>query len=349
MRTKRRVTTLVSCLAALSLVAAGCGDDDDDNGSAGGDNGGSGGGTVDISGSSTVLPVSILVGEAYEASGSNAVVNVDGPGTGDGFALFCDGETDVSDASRPITEEEIATCEENGIEYVELYIAIDGLSVITNPENNVECLNFADLYALTGPESQGFTTWGDAQDLAAELGSDTELPGDAPLDITAPGEESGTYDSYVEIVLEGFADERGEDAASRPDYQSSGDDNVILQGIQGSATSFGWVGFAYFVESGGAVKAVQIAEEPGGECVEPNPDTIASGEYPISRPLFIYVNAERAESNEALAPFIDFYLSDEGIASVEEAGYIDIPDEDIEATREAWESRTTGATFAGGG
>lgn len=341
---------LLTVAVALSVLAAACAGGGDSAGTgtettAGSGSGADTDGTVNISGSSTVLPVSQLVAESYADAGNDANVNVDGPGTGDGFQLFCQGETDISDASRPIHEEEIATCEENGIEFIELYIAIDGLSVITNTDfDALECLNFADMYAVSGPESLGFDNWSDAQAIAEELGSDTRFP-DAPLDISAPGEESGTYDSYVEIVIEPIAEERGEDAQTRPDYQSSGDDNIILQGIQGSPSSYGWVGYAYFAENEGAVKAFEVAEEPGGDCVAPTPETIANGDYPISRPLFIYVNAEKAEANPALAPFVDYYLSDEGMAAVTEAGYVDIPEEDLEATRQAWEDRTTGARF----
>ncbi|MBW3651117.1 MAG: phosphate ABC transporter substrate-binding protein PstS family protein [Actinobacteria bacterium] len=348
---KRPRARLLVMFVALSVLTAACAGGEDSAGTGtetttGSGSGAATGGTVNISGSSTVLPVSQLVAESYADAGNDANVNVDGPGTGDGFQLFCQGETDISDASRPIKEAEVATCEENGIEFVELYIAIDGLSVISNADfDAVECLSFADMYALSGPESQGFDNWTDAQAIAEELGSDTEFP-DAPLNISAPGEESGTYDSYVEIVLEDIAEERGQEAQTRPDYQSSGDDNIILQGIQGSPSSYGWVGYAYFAENEGAVKAFEVAEEPGGECVAPTPETIASGDYPISRPLFIYVNAEKAESNPALAPFVDFYLSEEGMAAVAEAGYVDIPEEDLEATRQTWEDRTTGANFA---
>lgn len=340
----RRSERLLALPFALMLLVAACGDSEDSAGTGGADTSG----TVNISGSSTVLPVSLLAAEYYADAGNEAKVNVDGPGTGDGFVLFCDGKTDISDASRPIQEEEMATCARNGVEFVELYIAIDGLSVITNPAfDALDCLNFADMYALTGPESQGFNNWSQAQAIAQQLGSQTRFP-DAPLDISAPGEESGTYDSYVEIVLEDLADERGKEAQTRPDYQSSGDDNIILQGIQGSQTSYGWVGYAYFVENEGKVKAFEVAEEPGGECVAPTPETIASGEYPISRPLFIYVNAKAAESNPALAPFVDFYLSDKGIGAVGEAGYVDIPKEDLESTRKAWDDRTTGAHHESG-
>ncbi len=348
---QRRSARLLALPLALLLLTAACGNDSDSAGTGTEEPGATGGGgatsgTINISGSSTVLPVSQLVAEAYADAGNQANVNVDGPGTGDGFQLFCEGETDISDASRPIKAEEIATCEQNGIEFVELRIAIDGLSIISNTSfDALECLNFADMYALSGPESQGFDNWTDAQAIAGELGSQTQFP-DLPLDISAPGEESGTYDSYVELVIETYNEDRGQEAQTRPDYQSSGDDNIILQGIQGSPSSYGWVGYAYFVENEGQVKAFQVASEPGGECVAPTPETIASGDYPISRPLFIYVNAEKAESNAALAPFVDFYLSEEGISAVAQAGYVDIPEADLEETRSTWDSRTTGANFA---
>ena len=121
-------------------------------------------------------PISSRVGELLEDCGSGVAATVDGPGTGDGFELFCAGETDISDASRPIDEEELAACEDAGIEFIELKVGIDGISVLTNPANEIECLSFADLYALVGPESEGFENWSDAQDLATELGSTTELP-----------------------------------------------------------------------------------------------------------------------------------------------------------------------------
>src|SRR5690606_14556925 len=143
----------------------------------GGDGGGaSASGEANVSGSSTVLPITQAAGEAFMAENADATVNVDGPGTGDGFELFCNGETDISDASRQIDEEEAATCEENGVEYVELEIGIDGMAVMTKPNNDLECLSFADLYALIGPESEGFSDWSDAESLASELGSQTEFP-----------------------------------------------------------------------------------------------------------------------------------------------------------------------------
>lgn len=340
-----RSKTLKWAAAAMAagLVFAACGDDDETaTGTGSGDSG-----TVNISGSSTVEPISVRVAELLEDSGSGVTVNVDGPGTGDGFALFCSGETDISDASRPIKGEEAQDCADNGIEFIELKVAIDGLSVITNVDNTeIECLSFADLYALSGPESQGFTRWTDAQALADELGSTTTFP-DTSLDISAPGEESGTYDSFIELALEGIGEERGQDAVTRPDYQSSSDDNIIVQGIAGSPSSFGWVGFAFAEENADVVRSFAISEEPGGECVGPTPETIASNEYPLSRDLYIYVNVAKLDSNAAIAEYVDFYLSDEGIAAVEEASYVSLTDDALAETRGVWEARTTGTRDGG--
>ena len=238
------------------------------------------------------------------------------------------------------------------MEYIELKVAFDGISVMTNPANEgVECLSFADMYALVGPESQGFESWSEGQDIASALGSDTELP-DAPLDVFAPGEESGTYDSFVELVIETAGEARveagditeDEVAQTRPDYQSSSDDNTIIQGIQGSDSSFGWVGFAFAEEAGDGVKELAVSEEPGGECIEPTTETIADGSYPISRPLFIYVSSSAAEENSAVSGYVDYYLSDDGIAAVSEVGYVELPADELEATRTTWDDRTTGST-----
>jgi phosphate transport system substrate-binding protein len=348
----RRWASMLALLLPFALFAAACGDDDDtptatddtatDDTAAEGDAAAAAGdlsGTIVISGSSTVEPISIAVAEKFAEVNSGVDISVDGPGTGDGFELFCQGETDINDASSKIKDEQIEACESNGIDFVELQIGNDGIAMMTNTANDaVTCLTLADIYALVGPESQGFSNWGDAQDLAAELGSDTELP-DAPLDVTGPGEESGTYASFVELVIEEFNEDRDQPAETRPDYQASADDNVIIQGIQGSDTSFGWVGFAFAREAEG----VKVLEVDGGDgCVEPTDETIADNSYPVSRPLFIYVNPAKAEENPALASFVDFYLSD-AIASVSEVGYVDLADEDLAATVERWDARTTGA------
>jgi phosphate transport system substrate-binding protein len=329
---------VVAGLTALALLGAACGGDDDNAGTDGetdltGD--------IFVSGSSTVEPISALNAEKFRGENPGVDIVVDGPGTGDGFELFCNGETDISDASRPIDEEEVSACEENGINFTELEVALDGITVMTSPENSaVECLTTGDLYALVGPESQGFENWSDADALAKEVGGTDSFP-DAPLDITAPGEESGTYDAFIELA--GFEDigvERGlsedEAATTRPDYQSSPNDNVIIQGIEGSSSSFGWVGFAYYENEADRIKAIAI--DGGDGCVAPTRETIADGSYPLSRSLFIYVNNDKAAGSPAVRHYVDFYMSDEGLASVTEVGYVDLPADRIEAARSAWES-----------
>ena len=327
---------LAGILAGAALLAA-CSNTGSPSGSAVS-------GTVTISGSSTVEPITSIVAEDFQASNPEFEYTVDGPGTGDGFALFCNGETDISDASRAIKDEEAAACADKGIHYVELKVAIDGLSVITSPANAaVSCLSFLDLYALLGPESQGFADWSDANDLAGELAGlegfgDSHAPyPDAVLEVTAPGEESGTFDSFVEFAIGKIAGEREQDAVTRPDYTASGDDNVIIEGISGSDSSLGWVGFAFADESSDSVKSLEV--DGGDGCVAPTPETIASGEYPMARPLFIYVNTDKEATNPAITAFVDYYLSDAGIATVTEADYVALDADELAATRSTWDSR----------
>ena len=349
---QRRSARLFALPMALMLLAAACGDGGDDDAAPqpGSDTAGAPGssdelsGDIVISGSSTVEPISIEVARKFGDVAPGVNVSVTGPGTGDGFQAFCEGETDISDASRAIAPDEIEACEANGIEFVEMKVGIDGIAVLTSPDGEglAECLSFADMYALVGPESQGFEQWSDANELAAELEGTVGAPfPDVPLVVTAPGEESGTYDSFVEIVVEDIADERGQEAQTRPDYQASADDNVIVQGIQGAPSSFGWVGYAFFEANQDTVKAFEVAGEDG-TCVAPTPETIADGSYPIARPLFIYASTDKLDEKPALAEFVEYYLSDEGIASATEVGYVALPDEELEATREAFESRETG-------
>jgi phosphate transport system substrate-binding protein len=330
MQNRRNRFVFVAGLVAASLAAAACGKSDASSGS--GSNGLTG--KVVVSGSSTVQPISSLVAEEFSKKNSGVTVTVDGPGTGDGFALFCNGETDISDASRPIKDEEKTACDQGGISYIELKIAFDGITVMTNPANTaVTCLSKADLYALVGPESTGFKKWSDANALDTELGGAGTFP-NLPLDITAPGEESGTYDAFIELALKSIADERGQpNDQTRPDYQSSPNDNVIIQAMEGSPSAFGWVGFAYAEQNAGGVKILQV--DGGDGCVEPTRETIADGSYPLSRSLYIYVNKAKATSNPALKAFVDFYLA--GVKDyVSEAGYVDLPDSEIQATRQVW-------------
>jgi ABC-type phosphate transport system substrate-binding protein len=213
-----------------------------------------------------------------------------------------------------------------------------------NAVNLPECLNLADLYALVGPESEGFTSWSDANALATEIGGTGGFP-DAPLEITAPGEESGTYDAFIELALADTAEARLEEGTitedqvetTRADYQASGNDNTIIDGIAGSDSSFGWVGYAFFVQNTDVVKAFEI---DGGEgCVAPSEETIADASYPISRSLYIYVNKEKANDKSALQAYVDFYLTDAGLnTAVTESGYVVLPSDRLSDTQATWES-----------
>jgi len=309
-------------------------------------------GEIFVSGSSTVEPITNAAAEAFAADNPDFQYVVEGPGTGDGFALFCNGETDISDASRAIKEEEAALCQESEVEYVELLVAFDGLSVITSEDNEISCLSFLDLYALLGPESEGFENWSQANDLAAELeaefgedmgASNAPYP-DLSLEITAPGEESGTYDSFVELVFGDISEARAAGGSiteeqiktSRIDYTASANDNVIVENISGSPGSLGWVGLAFASEAEG----IKLLEVDGGDgCVAPSDETVADESYPISRPLFIYPSLAAMESNPAVTPFVDFYVSEEGLALAGEVGYVALNEEQGQATRDAWEGR----------
>jgi len=332
---KRRLRIAAAGLLALGVAAGTTG--------TAGAQGSSG---INVSGSSTVEPITSLVAEKFAEQNPEVAVRVDGPGTTDGFKLFCTGQTDISDASRAITPTEAQSCAQNGVRYIELQVGIDGLSVVTSKSNKaVKCLSFQDLYALTGPESEGFDTWDSAQALATELGSTTRFP-NAKLPITAPGEESGTYGSYIEIALEPIAKTRvtagkltsDKVKTTRKDYQSSPNDNTIIKGIAGSKTSLGWVGYAFAVENEDKVREIPIKKSPTDPCVAPTPKTIADGTYPLSRPLFIYVNTDKAKNNANLRKFVDFYMSPEGFASVAQADYIRMPRADEKAVAATWKS-----------
>lgn len=355
-KSRHRRLMLPAICASFLLIAAACGNDDGDTAAAtapattaassGGDSGSSGSssssggsdsspagvsGDVTISGSSTVEPISIRVAELFEDVAPDVSVTVDGPGTGDGFKLFCEGETDISDASRQIKDAEKESCLENGINnIVELKVGVDGIAVMTNGANTaVECLSFEQLFALIGPAGEGAETWAEAS---------PGLP-DAPLDVFGPGEESGTFDSFVEIVIEDLAEEQGLEATTRTDYSPSGDDNVILQGIQSSDTSLGWVGFAFAVNASN-VRLIPI-DGGDGDCVEPTPDSIASNQYPISRDLWIYVNADKAAANPAVTAYIDFYVTQGLRQAVGEVGYVPLTDAAQTETRNRWNSMET--------
>jgi phosphate transport system substrate-binding protein len=372
---KRRI--LAGALA-LTLVAAACGSDDDDTATTdapaatdapddggdapeptdapddgGEDAGGDLSGSIFISGSSTVEPISIAAADVFADRNPGVAMTVEGPGTGDGFAKFCNGESDSSGASRAMKAEEIEICEENGIDFIELQVAVDGISVLTSPENDaVECLSFVDLYALLGPDATGRNNWSDATAQADEIAAtvtdlgavNTPYP-DAPLAITAPGEESGTFDFFVEEAIEAVGEALDvEDANVRPDYTASPNDNVIIEGISSNPTSLGWVGYAFAAENLEVIKTLAI--DAGDGCVEVNPDTIASGEYPISRPLFMYVSVPALETNPALEPYFDYVVGEAmtTVIGAEEGQvpYVQLNDELLTETRRVWEAKETG-------
>lgn len=262
-------------------------------------------GTIQADGSSTVGPLTNAVLEEFNAVAPNIQVTNGISGTGGGFERFTAGETDISNASRPIDEEEIALAEENGVEYYEFLVALDGLSVIVNPENDfADCLTVEQLNQLWAPDST-VTMW-------SEL--DPEWPEEA-IELYGAGTDSGTFDFFTEEI-------NGEAGASRTDYQATEDDNVTVQGVAGNPFALGYLGYSYVQENPDAVRAVAI---DGGEgCVEPTPETVLDGSYaPLSRPLYIYVNAESLQRPEA-QEFLRFYL-----ASASETaglvGFIQIP------------------------
>ena len=286
-------------------------------------------GTINVSGSSTVEPISTAVAELVKASNAGFNFTVTGPGTGDGFKTFCKGETDISDASRKIKDEEAATCKAAGIEYTELKIAYDGMTVMTSPDNAAVDVPLvrrsvrADRPAVAGLRQMVVRR----PILAKSLGSNTVFP-DTDLSITGPGEESGTYDSYVELVITPIASKQTPPAesATRPDYVASANDNAIIAGVEDSPSSLGWVGFAYAQENKDKIKELGVAKDPNGTCVQPTDATIADGSYPLSRSLYIYVNKAKAAANPAVAGYVDFYLADGTISKVlETVPYVNLP------------------------
>jgi len=338
MTRRKRLLSSVAGALGLAVVATGCGG----SGSPPGASVEQGlTGSVTISGSSTVQPISNLVAELFNGPNPDVHITVDGPGTGDGMALFCEGEIDIADASRQIADDEVPVCEKAGIKYQELEIALDGITVMVNAASSIDCLTTADLYAIFGPQSDGIDTTGDANALSKTVGGAGTMP-DQPLEITAPGEESGTYDAFITLagiedtaLAQGVAEDKA--AALRSDYQSSPNDNVIIQAMEGSPNGIGFVGFAFAQEAGDQIKEVAI--DAGEGCVAPNADTIADGSYPLSRSLYIYPNIDTANSDQAVKGFVDYYLTQDGLVeAVEQAGYIALPADRQEASRAAWSS-----------
>jgi phosphate transport system substrate-binding protein len=298
--------------------------------------GGCGGGsanTVSIDGSSTVFPLTEAVAEEFMEDTQGARVNVGVSGTGGGFNKFLRGETAINDASRPIAPEEKKKAKKNGIEYIELPVAYDGLAVVAHPSNDwVDCLTTQELKEIWKPESD-ITRWSQIRD---------SFP-DRPLDLYGPGTASGTYDYFTEAIV-------GEAEASRSDFTASEDDHVLAQGVKGTETALGYFGLAYYESDAKELKALGVdPDEPnsGASCVKPSAETVNDGSYrPLSRPLFIYVN--KAKITPTVEKFVEFYLQNAGeLAS--DVGYVAMPDEAYELARQRFQARTTGTVFGAEG
>lgn len=259
-------------------------------------------GSIATDGSSTVGPLTAAVVESFADVAPGIDIVVDISGSGGGFSRFCEGETVVSNASREIAEDEIATCAENGIDYYQFEVAVDGLTVAVNSENDfVDCLTVEQLNQLWAPDST-VTTW-------SEL--DPEWP-EEPIGLYGPGPDSGTFDYFTEVI-------NGEAGASRTDYQPSEDDNVLVQGVANDPFALGYFGYAYYVENQDSLRAVAV--DNGDGCVEPSDETVADGSYvPLTRPLFIYVRADAIQEDEAVQEFIRYYIANSSDLAAE-VGY----------------------------
>lgn len=266
-------------------------------------------GSINADGSSTVFPVTQGVAEEFGREHPDVQITVGFSGTGGGFEKFCSGDTQISNASRPIKDEEVAACEEAGIEFTEFRVAIDGLSVVVNPANDwVDCLTMDQLTAMFGPEST-VTTWADV---------DPSWP-DEDIGFYIPGTDSGTFDYFTETV-------GGESGATRTEgLVTSEDDNVLVTGIEGDQYGIGYFGYAYYSENQDRLKVLGI--DSGSGCVEPNDETVQGVTYePLSRPLFIYVNNAMLAEQPELAAFVEYYFTD-GLIVVPEVGYVPYPDD----------------------
>lgn len=287
--------------------------------------------TVKIDGSSTVFPIAEAVAEEFQISKRGKVrVTVGIAGTGGGFKRFCRGETDIANASRPILKEEMESCRQAGIKYLELPVAFDALTVVVNPNNTwVKSLTVADLKKMWEPSAQGrVTRWNQVR---------AEWPNE-PLVLFGPGADSGTFDYFTEAV-------NGKSKASRGDFAASEDDNVIVQGVENNKNALGYFGYAYYLSNKERIRAVPVVNK-AGKAVMPSIEAVNDGTYePLSRPLFIYVSeaaAQRAEVRE----FINFYLT-EGAELAKEVGYVPLPEQAYQIALKHFKDKKLGTVFGG--
>src|ERR671910_940005 len=310
---------------AISLGLAACGGDDDDSGD--GDSGASGlSGEIRIDGSSTVAPLTETAAELFQGENPDTGVTVGTSGTSGGFEKFCNGETDISDASRPIEPEEEKACADEGVEYEEVQVANDALSVIVNPNNQVTCMTVEQLNSAWDKGST-VDSWADFEDLDADVG-------DEELTLFGPGSDSGTYDYFTEAV-------HGEEGVIRTDYNSIGeDDNAAIQGVAGDEWAMAYVPFSFVEEAGETVKALEI--DDGDGCVAPSVETVQDGTYvPLGRPLFIYPSQE-ALQDEAMVEFMRFYIDNQAQITTD-ATFIPMTQEQTTTSEETVESLAGGS------
>jgi len=279
----------------VAFTAVGCGGGGSD-----------GGGTISADGSSTVGPYMTAAAEEFQKENADSRITVGVSGTGGGFERFCRGETDISNASRPIKEEEADICRENGVEYVEFQIANDALTVVVNQENDwATCLTIGELNAIWKPGSK-IGNWDQVRD---------GFP-DVALKLFGPGTDSGTFDYFTDEV-------NGEEGASRTDYAASEDDNVIVQGVSGEKGGLGYLGFSYYEQNEDDLNAVEI--DGGAGCVAPSVETAQDGSYtPLSRPLYVYVKTT-SFAQPAVEEFIGHVLDNEA-AIAEKVGFVPLND-----------------------
>jgi len=288
---------------------------------------------IAIDGSSTVYPITEAVAEEFGRENRSVKVTVGISGTGGGFKKFCAGEIDISDASRPIKSSEIDECKKNQIDYVELPIAYDALTVVVNPKNTwANSMTVKELKKLWEPEAQGkVTRWNQIR---------AEWP-DAPIRLFGPGVDSGTYDYFTEAVV-------GKQHSSRGDFTSSEDDNTLVQGVVGDVNALGFFGLAYYQENQGKLKAVLIDDEQDTNGKGPQAPTLQNvkvGSYqPLARPLFIYVSKKSAERPE-IRQFVSFYVSNSNSLSAQ-VGYIPLPEGAYALAGKRFEKRVLGSLFA---
>lgn len=288
--------------------------------------------SIKIDGSSTVYPLTDeIVSELEFEKGEDAPdISVEFSGTGGGFKKFCAGETDINNASRPILKAEMETCKANGVEYIEIPVAFDALTVVVNPENDwVESLTVEELKAMWEPAAEGtIEQWSAVRDRWPEQ----------PLNLYGADVESGTYDYFTEAIV-------GEAKASRTDYTAQSDDDLIVRAVRQDPNALGFFGYAYFDENQNQLKAVAI--DAGNGPVMPSEETVQSGEYqPLTRPLFIYVSADAAASNPEVAAFVEYYLNNVRFLA-EVVGYVPLPNEAYNLAFEHFTDKRIVTVFGG--